>query len=170
MQVAGLQAADVLAGQLRAGQRLQPGVHRQHQLAPGLQMAQTQLHQVVAQFPGAVDLAALAVDQVQAPGKILLGLERHGKAHRQRAGAIHLHFGDVHHVQLAAGIACGHRRALAERSGRLAAGHGGVRFDFGGFGGGGITGAEQAQDKCQKQSLVRHCRLQRNGGCRSQSL
>ncbi|MNE37032.1 hypothetical protein D3C80_1308700 [compost metagenome] len=91
-------------------------------------MAQTQLHLVVGEFPGTIDLAFDSVDQVQLGGEFLFGIQRRREADRQRAGAIELHFRDIQHRQRAALVALGeHGRVFA--LGRLhLGGRGGCRF------------------------------------------
>ena len=109
-------------------------------------MAQAQLHQVIRQFPGAIDLAVLAVDQVQLGSEILLRIKRHTEGHSQGAGALQLHFGNVHHLKRSASVALAQGSQILHGR-RLLAG-GGRRGGL--FRGGGITGAEQAQDQGQK--------------------
>ncbi|MNF60354.1 hypothetical protein D3C84_419700 [compost metagenome] len=155
LQVAGFQAGDVLLGQSSVIHRAQAGVDGQHQLALGLQVAQAQLHQVVGEFPSAVHLAAGGVHQVEALGEGLFRVQRHREGHRQGAGAVELHFGNVYHLELAAGVALGQCGGVGGRPGRLLGGSG-RRFRHRLLGGGGITGAEQAQHQCQKQSFLRH--------------
>ena len=169
LQVAGFEAADVLFGEFAAIDRRQASIDGQHQFALRLQVAQAQLAEVVGQFPGAVDLAGSTVDQVQALGEGLVGVQRDGEGHRQRTGAVELHLGDVDHLQLAPGVALGQRVAVDRWLGRLwllrsrrARGHRGRGL-------GGITGAEQGQQHGQKQSFVRHCGL-RNQGRRDRQL
>ncbi|MDT4823956.1 hypothetical protein FQZ97_571960 [compost metagenome] len=156
LQVAGGEAGDMLLGQRRAGHRAQPGIGGEHQLAARFEVAQAHLHQAVGEFPGAVDLAVLAVDQVQPVGEFLFRIERHREAHRQRAGTVDLHFRDVHHFQRAAGVAL-HQGLGVGRGALLLLGSG--RGGFRGFGGGRIAGAQQGKREGQKQSLVRHDRL-----------
>ena len=159
LQVAGVEAGVVLGGQFAAVDRPQARVDGQHQAAPRLQMAQAQLHQVVGEFPGAIDLAGLLVHQVQPGGEILLRVQRHAEAHRQGAGAIQLNFRGIRHGQFTAGIALGQLGLVQRRAGRLLlrgrlAGGGGGRL-----GSGGIAGAQQSERGGQKQSFVRHGEL-----------
>ena len=98
LQVAGFQAGAVFGGEGVAVDRLHPCVHGQHQFALRFKVAQAQFHQVIGQFPGAIDLAGLAVYQVQLVGEFLIGVQRNGKTHRQRAGPIQLHLGHIHHA------------------------------------------------------------------------
>ncbi|MCY1408456.1 hypothetical protein D9M71_237760 [compost metagenome] len=107
MHVAGFQAADRLAGQALAVDRAQAGVDGQHQLALRLQVAQAQLHLVRGELPGTVDLAFDGIDQVHLVGEVLLVIQGNRKGQGQRAGTIDLHFRDIHHAQLAAGITLG---------------------------------------------------------------
>ena len=112
LQVAGFQAADVFASQLGVIDRQQSGIHRQHQLALRLKVTQAQFHQVVGELPGAIDLAAFAVDQVQLVSEFLLGVQGHREAHRQGAGTVELDFRDIHHAQLSAGVTLLQRREV----------------------------------------------------------
>ncbi|MCY1417219.1 hypothetical protein D9M71_327470 [compost metagenome] len=169
LQVAGFQAGDVLLGQPSVTHRAQAGVDGQHQLALGLQVAQAQLHQVVGELPGAVHLAAGGVHQVEALGEGLFRVQRHREGHRQGAGAVELHFGNVYHLELAAGVALGQCGGVGGRPGRLLGGSG-RRFRHRLLGGGGITGAEQAQHQCQKQSFLRHGGTLRRGNGQAQNI
>ena len=119
LQVTGFQAADVLGGEGGAVDCAQAGVDGEDQFALRFQMAQMQFHQVVRQFPGAIDLAGFGVDQVQFVGEVLLRVQRHRKADGQGAGSVQLHFGYIHHTQLAPGIALGQHLYVLYRSGRL---------------------------------------------------
>ncbi|MNO61304.1 hypothetical protein D3C76_519490 [compost metagenome] len=56
--------------------REQALVDGQHQLALRLQVAQAQLHLVVGEFPGAIELTLDGVDQVHLGGEVLLGIQR----------------------------------------------------------------------------------------------
>ena len=137
MQVAGFQAGHLLRSEAFAIQPEQAGIHGQHQLALRLQVAQAHLHQIVRQLPGAIDLAVFAIDQVQTLGELLLRVERHREADRQRAGTIQLHLRDIHHGQLAARVTLGQRFAVDRWLGSLAANRGGLgRRHFGGPRGG----------------------------------
>ena len=155
LQVAGLKARAVLGGERVGVDRLHPGIHRQHQFALGLQVAQAQFHEVIGQLPGAVDLAGLAVDQMEFVGKLLLRIQRNGKAHRQGAGPVQLHLGHVHHTQLTPGITLFQRRHIHRRLGRFRrCRHGGRRRCSRFIGG--IAGAQQGQRAGQEQSFVKH--------------
>ncbi|MNP64690.1 hypothetical protein D3C76_1602060 [compost metagenome] len=70
-------------------------------------MAQAQLHLVVGEFPGAIELTLDGVDQVHLGGEVLLGIQRCGEADRQRGSAVELHFGNIQHRELAALVALG---------------------------------------------------------------
>ena len=80
-------------------------------------MAQTQLHQIVGEFPGAVDLAGFGVHQVQLFSELLLRVQRHGKAHGQGAGTLDLDFRDIDHRQFTARIALAQGRKIQCRFG-----------------------------------------------------
>ncbi|MDT4804653.1 hypothetical protein FQZ97_374350 [compost metagenome] len=169
LQVAGFQAGDVLLGQPSVTHRAQAGVDGQHQLALGLQVAQAQFHQVVGEFPSAVHLAVGGVHQVQALGEGLFRVQRDGESHRQGTGAVELDFGNVYDLELAARVALGQRGGVGGRPWRLL-GRGGWRFARRLLGGGGITGAEQAQHQCQKQSFLRHGGTLRRGNGQAQNI
>ena len=162
LQVAGFQAGAVFGGEGVAVDCLHPGVHGQHQLALRLKVTQAQLHKVIGQFPGAIDLAGRAVYQVQLVGEFLIGVQGDGKTHRQGAGPVQLHLGHVHHAQLAPGIALLQRCHVHRRFGRFGRhawrcrGRGCSRFI------GRITGAQQGQRASEEQSFVKH------GGTRRQ--
>ena len=168
LHVAGLEAAHRLGFQRVAVDRQQALVDGQDHLALRLQVAQAQFHLVVGEFPGTVDLALDGVHQVQLGGEVLFGVQRRGKADRQGAGTVELHFRDVQHGQLAAGVALGERgRVFARGRLRLDGRDGG-----GGVGGrrwlvrcGGITGTEQGQRAGQQQSFVEHLRENSSAAC-----
>ncbi|MNM29553.1 hypothetical protein D3C81_400950 [compost metagenome] len=158
LHVAGFQAADRLAVQLLAIDRQQALVDGQHQLALRLQVAQAQLHLVVGELPGAVELAFDGVDQVHFAGEVLLGIQRRGEADRQRRGAIELHFGNIQHRQLAALVAFGEYGRVFALGCRGGSGRCGRRL----FGWRRlvrrrrVTGTEQSQRAGQQQSFVEH--------------
>ena len=98
LQVAGFETADILASQFGVVDCPQTGVNREDQFALRLKVAQTQFHQVVGEFPGTVDLAGLGIHQMQFIAKMLLRVQRHRETHRQGAGTVQLHFGNIHHA------------------------------------------------------------------------
>ena len=153
LQITGFEAADVLGGQFGVVDRTQAGVNGEDQFALRLKVTQAQLHQVVRQLPGAIDLAGFGVDQVQFVGKVLLRVQRHREAHGQGAGPVQLHLGDIHHTQLAPGITLGQHLDVLYRLGRL----GGGNLWRGGFvDAGRIASAQQRQRAGQEQSFVKH--------------
>jgi len=154
LQVTGFQTANELASQGCVGDGTQARVDGQDQFALRFQMAQVQLHQVIGQLPGAIDLAGLGIDQVQFFSEILLGVQRHRETHRQGAGTVQLHFRDIHHVQLTTGIALSQHLGVLHRLGGLG---GGCRLGRLGLGGRrGITSTQQRQRAGQEQSFVKH--------------
>ncbi|EPN55172.1 hypothetical protein A235_38161 [Pseudomonas syringae pv. actinidiae ICMP 19079] len=120
-------------------------------------MAQAQFHEVVRQLPGTIDLAVLAVHQMQFFSKLLLRVQRYGKTHRQRACAVYLNFRHINDRQFAACIAlaqrgevdCGLGLCIGNRC--LGVGYRGGRCFIRGRG---ITGAQQRERASQKQSFV----------------
>ncbi len=164
LQVTGFQACDVLGGEAGAARPAQAGIHRQHQLALRLEVAQTQLHEVVRQLPGAVDLAILAVDQMQFVGEGLIGVQRHAEAHRQCGSALDLDFRDIGDAQLAPGITLRQGRAILLRGGGLLR-RGRRRWRAGGLlRRRRIAGAQQHQGKGQEESFLLHHSLQGGAG------
>ncbi|MCY1176806.1 hypothetical protein D9M73_170920 [compost metagenome] len=126
-------------------------------------MAQAQLHEVIRQLPGTVDLTVDGIDQVQFVGERLLGVQRYRERNRQGAGTLELHLGNIHHRQFPAGIALRELRHILNRArvgrrrlGDLFTGRGRrcllVRRR-------GITGAQQRERTGQPQSFVQHGRL-----------
>ena len=117
LQITGFQTTDVFRCQLGLVHPEQTGIQGQDQFALRLKMAQTQLHQIVGEFPSAVDLAGFGVHQVQLFSEFLLRVQRYGKAHGQGAGTLDLDFRDIDHCQLTARIALAQGRKIQCRFG-----------------------------------------------------